>query len=108
MSKKKKKSSKPLDVSVSDLVSLSESTITVTASGAGMDDREFRFPVTVASPVITKMILVDTGIILKPKQRKELLETVGIAKTYVSEVEIGLSLIIEKKEFRGAGFNHLK
>jgi hypothetical protein len=91
MTGKKKRPPKPLKVSVSESVSLSESTISVTASASGMDDREFYFPVTVSSPVITKTILDETGFSLKPKERKELLETVDIAKTYFSEFEIGFT-----------------
>lgn len=73
-------------------ITTSSSGVSVTASGIDDIDREYYFPTSVVSGEIATTTSTDLGIELQPEEQAQFVESLDIAKTYVSEMEIGLSL----------------
>ena len=68
--------------------------ITVTASGTADNiDREIYYPTTVPSGEIAVASTADLEIQLEPQQQEQLIQSVDVVKTYVSEMELALGPI---------------
>jgi hypothetical protein len=66
--------------------------VAVTVNGPWDEEKELRFPVTIASPLITNYVFKELGIVPKQKEKGEMIERIEVAKKYCSEVSFELSL----------------
>jgi hypothetical protein len=80
-----------MEIGVSPIASDTAS-VAVTASGPWDKEKEFRFPVTIASPVITNYVFKELGIVPKQKEKGEMIERIEVVKKYCSEVSFEVSL----------------
>ncbi len=63
--------------------------ITVTASGTADEvDREYYYPSTLPSGEIVVASTADLGVELEPQQQEQLIQSLDVVKTYVSEMEV--------------------
>lgn len=63
--------------------------IIVTASGTVDEvDREYYYPSTLPSGEIVVASTADLGVELEPQQQEQLIQSVDVVKTYVSEMDV--------------------
>ena len=75
-----------------EMITTPTSGVSITASGIDETEREFIYPETIDSKEMVASTSLDLGIEIQPTETNKIVETLDIAKTYVSEVEFGITL----------------
>ena len=75
-----------------EMITTTSSGVSITASGIDDTEREFYYPETIDSKEMVTSTTLDLGFKLQPEEEDKIVETLDIAKTYVSEVEFGFTL----------------
>jgi hypothetical protein len=67
--------------------------VSVTASGPwGEEEKEFLYPSTVISGEVATSLEYELGTKFKTKTKKRIIEVVDVAKSYISDFQVGINL----------------
>jgi hypothetical protein len=85
-----KKKVKNLEVVVTDSIVTTTPTVAVSTSGYGVEEKEFHYPEKMISEQVVTSLAYQLGTTFKPKIRKQIIECIEVAKSRISEFEVGI------------------